>query len=120
MEFVRATGIEVPTGRMPVNEIADGLASIRATMTDFADFLKDYAGRWIGAPATWTHVLVSFRRWAAFHRFAHPITKYSLEFSVFYGEGRTKKDVPLTKALDYGWACNINGTIQYGKGGNRS
>ena len=53
-------------------------------------------------------------------RFAQPITKYNLEFSVFDGEGRTKKNVPLTKALDYGWACNINGTIQYGKGGNRS
>ena len=55
-----------------------------------------------------------------FHRFAQPITKYNLEFSVFDGEGRTKKNVPLTKALAYGWACNINGTIQYGKGGNRS
>ena len=49
-----------------------------------------------------------------------PVTKYNLEFSVFDGEGRTKKNVPLTKTLDYGWACNINGTIQYGKGGNRS
>jgi uncharacterized LabA/DUF88 family protein len=55
-----------------------------------------------------------------FHQFAQPITKDDLEQSVFDGEGRTKKNVPLTKALDYGWACRVKGTIQYGRGGSQT
>lgn len=65
MEFVRASGIEMPVGQMPVNEIAEGLASIGATMADLVNLLKEYAGRWKDAPASWRHVLVSFQHWAA-------------------------------------------------------
>jgi hypothetical protein len=103
MEFVRATGIEVPTGRMPVNEIADELARIRATMTDFVDFLKDYAGRWIGAPATWTHVLVSFRRWAA-----DPKTHGAIRTRVAWEEAEKRQrqvDSARQRAIDAPVSC---------------
>ena len=63
--FVRASGIEMPLGRMPVDEIADGLSRIEASINDLVGFLKNYAGHWRDAPATWHHVLVSFRRWTA-------------------------------------------------------
>jgi hypothetical protein len=64
MAFVRALCIATPVGRMPVNEIAEELATIGATVRDLVGFLKDYAARWRDAPASWNHVLVSFRHWA--------------------------------------------------------
>lgn len=63
LEFVRASSIEMPIGRIPVNEIEDGLAGIGANTADLVGFLKDYADRWRDAPASWNHVLVSFRHW---------------------------------------------------------
>jgi hypothetical protein len=48
-----------------------------------------------------------------FHRFAEPITKGDLELCLFDGERRTNNNVPLAKALDYGWACKVNGVIKY-------
>ncbi len=45
-----------------------------------------------------------------FNPFAEQITKGDLELCLFAGERRTKKNIPLAKALDYGWACKINGT----------
>jgi hypothetical protein len=44
-----------------------------------------------------------------FDPFAQAITKGDLEVALFDGEGRTAKGIPLTKALDYGWACRLGG-----------
>ncbi len=49
-----------------------------------------------------------------FHQFAEQITKDDLEICLFDGERRTKRNVALRKALDYGWACRIEGRIKYG------
>jgi len=48
-----------------------------------------------------------------FHQFASQITKGDLELCLFDGARRTKKGESLTKALDYGWACKVNGSITY-------
>jgi hypothetical protein len=64
--FVEGSEIAMPSGKMPVNEIAAGLDGIGATIEDLIAFLKEYVGRWTtGAPATWQHVLVSCQRWLA-------------------------------------------------------
>lgn len=47
-----------------------------------------------------------------FDQFAEAITKSDLEFALFDGERRTLKGVPLSKALEYGWACKIGGRIK--------
>src|SRR5262249_37592620 len=63
--FVEGSGIVMPSGKMPVDEIAAGLDGLSATVDDLVRFLKEYAGRWTRAPAMWHHTLVSFRRWLA-------------------------------------------------------
>jgi len=48
-----------------------------------------------------------------FHQFADQIEKGDLERCLFDGAKRTKKGQPLSKALDYGWACKVNGSTTY-------
>lgn len=47
------------------------------------------------------------------------ICRDDLEAALFDGEACTKKGVYLKKALDYGWACKINGKVSYPPGGMR-
>jgi hypothetical protein len=42
------------------------------------------------------------------------IEKQDLELNLMDGEGTTELREPLTKALEYGWACRIQGRVVYG------
>jgi len=65
LAFVSASGISMPRGKVPDQEIAGILQGISATEADLVNFLKAYSERWNAAPVTWKHVLSSLQHWAS-------------------------------------------------------
>jgi hypothetical protein len=79
IEFVRASGIGMLIGKVPAEEIEEGLRRIDATVEDLVAFLKQYSTHWKQAPVTWDHLLVSFRRWVD-----DPRTRSEIQARIFF------------------------------------
>ena len=63
--FIEAMSFSMPSGKIPVEAIADRLTAIGAGSDDLTEFLRKYRDNLRDPPATWKHVLVSFEGWAA-------------------------------------------------------